>query len=96
VSLDRAAGQPVDRQAVAERLLAQVANRYGRLLAGGAAALGAEYRRRSATIGRDVRVELLDETFAGRAMDVDDGGRLLVDVGVCTRVVDAGDVVHLR
>jgi BirA family biotin operon repressor/biotin-[acetyl-CoA-carboxylase] ligase len=96
ISLDRAAGQVVDRDAVAERLLAQIANRYGRLVAGGGAALTSEYRRKSATIGREVRIELVDETFVGRALDVDDGGRLLVDVGVCTRVVEVGDVVHLR
>ncbi|MGH9169324.1 MAG: biotin--[acetyl-CoA-carboxylase] ligase [Acidimicrobiales bacterium] len=100
VSLDRVAGRAVDRDAVAARLLEQVANRYGRLCAplpsSSAAALASEYRRRSATIGREVRIDLEGETFSGTAMDVDDGGRLLVNVGACTRVVEAGDVVHLR
>jgi BirA family biotin operon repressor/biotin-[acetyl-CoA-carboxylase] ligase len=58
--------------------------------------LTAEYRRKLDTLGRVVRVELADEVFSGRALDVDDGGLLLVDVGMCMRAVAAGDVVHLR
>jgi BirA family biotin operon repressor/biotin-[acetyl-CoA-carboxylase] ligase len=54
------------------------------------------YRARCVTIGRLVRVELVDEVFTGRALDVDDDGHLLVDVGACVRTVTAGDVVHLR
>jgi BirA family biotin operon repressor/biotin-[acetyl-CoA-carboxylase] ligase len=61
-----------------------------------AAALRGEYRRRCATIGQLVRVTLADEEFTGRALDVDDQGRLLVDVGACIRLVDTGDVVHVR
>jgi hypothetical protein len=43
-----------------------------------------------------VRVELAGETFVGRALDVNDAGHLLVDVGACVRTVSAGDVVHVR
>ena len=50
------------------------------------------YRRRCATLGRRVRVELPGETFEGLAEGVDDQGRLLVD----GRAVAAGQVVHLR
>ena len=122
-SLDRA---PVDREAVASRLLERVAQRYAALTvppappalpadpanAGSRLAvppappappadaaqrsLMAEYRRKLDTVGRLVRVELADEVFSGRALDVDDAGRLLVDVGMCTRTVEAGDVVHVR
>jgi BirA family biotin operon repressor/biotin-[acetyl-CoA-carboxylase] ligase len=105
-SLDRIAGRPVDRDAVVDRLLDRVAQRYSSLIASGprpaaidsmrAASVAAEYRRNLATIGRLVRVELADESFTGTAVDVDDGGRLFVDVGACIRSVAAGDVVHLR
>jgi BirA family biotin operon repressor/biotin-[acetyl-CoA-carboxylase] ligase len=97
-SLDRVAGRPVDRDAVAVRLLDRVAQRYAALCdsARGEVALSSEYRRNLATIGRQVRVELADESFMGTALDVDDGGRLLVDVGMCIRSVSAADVVHLR
>lgn len=102
-SLDRIAGRPIDSDAVADRLLDRVAQRYSSLLASGlgpigpiGAAVASEYRRNLATIGCPVRVELADETFTGTALDVDDGGRLLVDVGACIRSISAGDIVHLR
>ncbi|HZR12891.1 MAG TPA: biotin--[acetyl-CoA-carboxylase] ligase [Acidimicrobiia bacterium] len=56
-----------------------------------------EYRRRLATIGRRVRVDLSDGPLLGRAVDVDQSGRLLVEVDTgCIVEVAAGDVVHLR
>jgi BirA family biotin operon repressor/biotin-[acetyl-CoA-carboxylase] ligase len=97
-SLNRAAGLPVDRDAVADRLLDRVAQRYSALTTSptGAQSLVAEYRRNLSTVGQVVRVELADESFVGTALDVNDEGLLLVDVGACIRIVAAGDVVHLR
>lgn len=55
--------------------------------------LASAYRSACATLGRDVAVSQLDGTvLRGRATDVDDAGRLLVD----GQVVAAGDVEHLR
>jgi BirA family biotin operon repressor/biotin-[acetyl-CoA-carboxylase] ligase len=56
-----------------------------------------QVRAVSATIGREVRVELPTGVLEGRALDVDDDG-LLVVVDACglTHRVHAGDVVHLR
>jgi BirA family biotin operon repressor/biotin-[acetyl-CoA-carboxylase] ligase len=55
--------------------------------------LMADYRAACSTIGRQVRVDLPGGTsFAGRATEVDDDGRLIVD----GRAVAAADVVHLR
>ena len=56
-----------------------------------------QYRGRMGTIGQRVRVEMADATVAGRAVDVEHDGRLLVvdDGGKCYRF-DVGDVVHLR
>jgi len=83
---------------VATALLEAIAERYGSLQtdAGYAAVLGAEYRANLATISQRVRVDLADESFTGTALDVDESGHLLVDVGVCIRTVTAGDVVHVR
>jgi BirA family transcriptional regulator, biotin operon repressor / biotin---[acetyl-CoA-carboxylase] ligase len=50
------------------------------------------YRARCETLGRRVRVELPGETVEGRATDVDEEGRLVVD----GRRIGAGDVVHLH
>ncbi len=62
----------------------------------GLARLRAEYAAGLATLGRAVRVVLEDGEFEGRAIDLDESGRLVVDVGGATRIVSAGDVVHLR
>jgi len=53
-------------------------------------------RRRCVTLGRAVRVELSNEVLIGRAADLTDDGRLLVETDVGRREVAAGDVVHLR
>jgi BirA family biotin operon repressor/biotin-[acetyl-CoA-carboxylase] ligase len=51
-----------------------------------------DYRALSETIGADVRVELPDGSFTGRATAVRDDGALVVG----DHVVMAGDVIHLR
>jgi BirA family biotin operon repressor/biotin-[acetyl-CoA-carboxylase] ligase len=53
-----------------------------------------EYRRRCATVGRRVRVELGGRTVVGLAEGIDDCGRLHVSPGPL--VLSAADVVHLR
>ncbi|MGH9031747.1 MAG: biotin--[acetyl-CoA-carboxylase] ligase [Acidimicrobiia bacterium] len=56
-----------------------------------------DYRGLLATLGRRVRVERHDVDLIGRAVDVGDGGELVVDVdGQGPVAVHAGDVVHLR
>ena len=62
----------------------------------GLANLRDEYRSASATIGRRVRVTLLEDTVVGDAVDVDENGALVVDVSGERRVFSAADVVHLR
>jgi BirA family biotin operon repressor/biotin-[acetyl-CoA-carboxylase] ligase len=54
-------------------------------------------RAHSATLGRRVRVETPDRVFVAEAMQLTDEGHLVVreDDG-STRVISAGDVVHLR
>ena len=56
-----------------------------------------ELRAASATIGRNVRVELADGTSVeGVAREIDGAGRLLVSSGHRDLRIDAGDVIHLR
>jgi BirA family biotin operon repressor/biotin-[acetyl-CoA-carboxylase] ligase len=89
---DREAGHPVDRGALLDVLLDELATRLA-----GLSAVPGEYRSRLATLGRSVRVELAAGVLEGVATDVDDDGRLVVRPrhGSPT-VVAAGDVVHLR
>jgi BirA family biotin operon repressor/biotin-[acetyl-CoA-carboxylase] ligase len=62
-----------------------------------ASGLRAEYVRYCATVGQDVRVELPGgNVLAGRAVDVDAAGRLLVSSDGAVQAVSAGDVVHVR
>jgi BirA family biotin operon repressor/biotin-[acetyl-CoA-carboxylase] ligase len=62
-----------------------------------AAGLRAEYRRRSVTLGRQVRVEFPGGgTAHGTAIDVDETGQLLLDTADGPLTVSAGDVMHLR
>jgi BirA family biotin operon repressor/biotin-[acetyl-CoA-carboxylase] ligase len=55
------------------------------------------YRSRLLTLGQRVRVELPgDRVLLGIATGVDGDGRLCVDDGADTHILDVGDVVHLR
>jgi BirA family transcriptional regulator, biotin operon repressor / biotin---[acetyl-CoA-carboxylase] ligase len=91
VAANHLAGHAVDRERLLVQLLDGLARHYSSL-----DSVAQDYRRRCATIGRDVRVELPAETLAGRAVDVDDAGRLVVDTGDDVRAVTVGDVVHVR
>jgi len=97
VALNHLTGRPVDRSRLLVAMLEALDARAGQLDSEeGRRALSSEYRARCATVGREVRVELQDESFTGVASDVDDHGHLLVQTSVCLREVTAGDVVHLR
>jgi BirA family biotin operon repressor/biotin-[acetyl-CoA-carboxylase] ligase len=86
-------GPDVSRDEVLEALLASL----GRWLDAGWPAVARSYREACVTIGRPVRVELVDgEVFEGTAADVDDAGRLLVETSVCLRTVEVADVTHVR
>ncbi|HET7358176.1 MAG TPA: biotin--[acetyl-CoA-carboxylase] ligase [Nocardioidaceae bacterium] len=61
------------------------------------AGLHAAYVRRCATIGRQVRVELPSgDPVLGEAVGVDGDGRLQVRTAAGSRLLGAGDVVHVR
>ena len=93
----RSSGRPVDRKVLLDRLLAALALRRPLLdEAAGRRELAEELRARCATLGQEVQVTLPAEEFSGRAVAIDDAGRLLVDTGGGRRTVTAGDVVHLR
>ena len=68
------------------------------LLASSDEQLHARYREHLSSLGREVRVELPNDRFVeGRALDVEDDGRLVVlDSCGVTHRLDVGDVVHLR
>ena len=99
VSCSRLAGRELDREDLLIDFLGGFEGRYHRLRAapGDTAWVRAEWRDRSATLGRRVRVDLGAEEVVGTAVDVDERGRLVVvtESGEA-RTLAAGDVVHLR
>jgi len=93
----RLGAPPVDRRALLDRLLGGLALRRPLLDdPGGRRSLAAEFRRRCATLGQQVRVVLAHEEVCGLARELDDAGGLVVDTPRGTRHLAAGDVVHLR
>ncbi|MBS1847736.1 MAG: biotin--[acetyl-CoA-carboxylase] ligase [Actinobacteria bacterium] len=96
VSVEELIGVEVDRRALLATVLARLESWYRRLSDDRDAVLDA-WRRRCATLGKPVRVDLGADELVGTAVDVDATGRLVVrsTTGV-DHVVAAGDVVHLR
>jgi BirA family biotin operon repressor/biotin-[acetyl-CoA-carboxylase] ligase len=92
-------GATVDRTVLTDAVLRHLAARIGdwRAAGGADAALATDYRSRSVTIGNRVRATLPgDRTIEGVAADVDDLGRLRIDIGDEVLTVSAGDITHLR
>jgi BirA family transcriptional regulator, biotin operon repressor / biotin---[acetyl-CoA-carboxylase] ligase len=84
-------GAPADRDPILRAILRELAARYAEL--SDTEALRKAYVSVCATVGRQVRVELPDgSALTGRAGDVDESGRLVVD----DRALSAGDIVHVR
>ena len=93
----RALGVSAERTEIARILLGELATRIRGWQVGPAEAFLADYRQRSATLGRPVRALLPGgNEIVGTASDVDAHGRLCIDTGAGTEVVAAADIVHLR
>lgn len=94
-SVAEAVGHPVDRWELLADLLECLDPRLDELSADPAKARD-RYRERCATIGRDVEVVTPEATVAGRAVDVDDDGALVLEGPDGHRArITAGDVVHV-
>ena len=94
-ALNHLIGHDVDRRVLLDRFLDRLEGWYGRLTE--TDALLGEYRARSATVGRAVRVELADSSYEGTAVDVTAEGHLVVETADGQRrTVAAGDAIHLR
>jgi len=98
IAASEVVGRAVDQEALLQHFLDRFAEHYSALVEpGGWRGTLLNYRRSSSTLGKDVRVELPDETFTGRAVEVTGEGHLLVKTpSGDVRRVPAGDVVHLR
>ncbi|MCX2819210.1 biotin--[acetyl-CoA-carboxylase] ligase [Haladaptatus sp. F3-133] len=81
----------VDRASVTADVLAELEKAYET-----GADIVDDWRERTSTLGRRVRVETPNETVEGTAEGVDGTGALRISTDGGERVVTAGDCVHLR
>ena len=96
-SLQQIRGDAPDRVDLLVAFLDHLDARYGELLEDGAGPLQDEWRRRTTTLGRRVRVLLAGDEVDGIAADITPEGHLVVDTTSGDRRTFAvGDVVHLR
>jgi BirA family biotin operon repressor/biotin-[acetyl-CoA-carboxylase] ligase len=87
-------GGSVVREELLASVLVHLAKRLSQWRAGDHS-LVSDYRAACVTIGRNVEVTLPDQAvLTGVAVDVDDQGHLVVNDGVDTVIVTAGDVIH--
>ncbi|MGQ0616928.1 MAG: biotin--[acetyl-CoA-carboxylase] ligase [Acidimicrobiia bacterium] len=98
VALDELTPAPVDAEALLISLLGHLEARYQALVSSGdPLPLLSEWRARSATIGRRVRVDLGRHDVEGTAVDVTEAGHLVVrTLEGALRTLAVGDVIHLR
>jgi len=97
VAINHITDVPVDREDLLIALLRALGPRYDALVGGDRASLLDEWRARSATLGRQVRVELGADDVEGTAVDITEGGHLIVETEAGERRTFAvGDVIHLR
>lgn len=97
VAMNHVTDAPVDREDLLIALLSELGPRYAALCAGDRSNLLDEWRARSATLGRRVRIELGADDVDGTAVDITDDGHLVVETLEGERRTFAvGDVVHLR
>jgi BirA family biotin operon repressor/biotin-[acetyl-CoA-carboxylase] ligase len=90
-------GKPVPRLPLLLKLLEELDDVYARVREGRWSEVLREWRGRSSTLGRVVRVETPEGAFTGLAVDVSEDGALLVRLESGElREFHAGDIVHLR
>jgi len=96
-SLYRASGRKVDRVRFFQRLLVHLEETYRWVAERRFSKVLSEWRKRSDSLGRQVKVTQGNHHFYGQAVDVDEKGALLVrnDWGMTERVT-SGDVETLK
>jgi BirA family transcriptional regulator, biotin operon repressor / biotin---[acetyl-CoA-carboxylase] ligase len=96
-SLKAAAGRSFNRTEVLQKVLGALEKGYNKLLHHEFADIRAEWKKRSATLHRRVRISDSMGTIEGEAVDLDKDGALLIrrDNGIVLKK-SAGDVFLLR
>ncbi len=93
--LSELAGRPVARDEVLEAMLRSLRRRWGASRSPDRTTMD-EYRARCSTLGRRVRADTVRGSISGLARQIDDAGRLVVELGDVELALDAADIIHLR
>lgn len=91
-SLMQIANKKISRVKLLSEILSELENEYNKINENGFASVINEWKKYSVTLGQNVKVIGVKETFCGKAVDIDDYGALLVDTGEKVERVLAGDV----
>lgn len=91
-SVEAELGKPFDRLALLSAVCEETERAYEQMLQEGFAPILDEWKQYSVTLGQAVRVIAPDETYEGRAIDIDEDGSLLVATETEIKTVLAGDV----
>lgn len=92
ISLMEVAEEKISRVDLLVKVLKNLEDLYELVLREGFAPILDQWRDYSCTIGQEVKVIAPDETYTGKALDIDEEGLLLVDRGGSIDRVIAGDV----
>ncbi|MCL4312815.1 MAG: biotin--[acetyl-CoA-carboxylase] ligase [Actinobacteria bacterium] len=95
--LEQMTEEAIDHEQLIKELLIAYEEIYSLACSPEARAVEEEYRLHCTTLGKEVTVHTMQGELRGLATDIDEDGRLLVEManGVA-RAVAVGDVVHLR
>lgn len=94
--LNDANPEPIDRPALARTIITNFDEELRRVEHYGSTPVLDRYRVRCATLGTEVRVQTPSGDITGRAIDIDESGRLRLETTEEVMTIDVGDVVHLR
>jgi BirA family biotin operon repressor/biotin-[acetyl-CoA-carboxylase] ligase len=96
-SLLQATGRPFERQPLLKAILLELDAAYAAFKSTGPKAVLDAWRPYAATLGQRVRVEMVNQTLEGEALELTDSGQLIVrtDQGLDVEIL-AGEVVHLQ
>ncbi|VVB68057.1 Putative biotin ligase [uncultured archaeon] len=92
-SLWQELGREVSRVELIQRILQEIEEAYEKVAS---QEIYVEWRRRSTTLGRQVRITYQDGDLTGEAVDLAEDGALLLRTGEGLKRMLAGDCIHLR
>ncbi len=95
-SISEVRGRDQDRGEMLRNLLTFLDLHYQRFLQGGGPQMLEEWSDRCETIGRAVRIQMVDDAIRGSALGIDETGALMVKQGLDIVRITSGDCVHLR